>query len=151
MGVTVLLAGVVALLALPKYARPQGIGLRWQVPRGRRLQRLGRNGTFFVWGGLLGTGVLTIIPHAVVLLLPAAVIAVGSPGSAMVAGGLYGVTRATLAGLASSRGYSEPSSILDSLEPLRQRLVRASFIMVPVALIVLLAAAVVGSNSPWLE
>ena len=46
---------------------------------GRRIRRLGGSGTMAFWGALLGTGALTIVPHAIVLLMPAIAVAAGSP------------------------------------------------------------------------
>jgi hypothetical protein len=58
----VAIAGVALVLSRPRFAPVGGVGRHWQVPRGRRLRRLGRRQVFVLWGALLGVGVLTVVP-----------------------------------------------------------------------------------------
>lgn len=146
--IAVLIATLVLCLSLTRLAPIRGVGLSWQVPRGRRLRLLDRNTILALWGGLLGVGGLTVVPHAVVLLLPASAIAASQPVPAIAAGCLYGGTRAVLAGVVSMRPGADPGTIIDTLEPQRRRLTRRSRIVAPVASVgvVLLAA----TSNGWL-
>jgi hypothetical protein len=107
------------------------------------MYRWGPTGTLAIWGSLLGTGVLTVVPNAVVLLLPAVAIAVGSPPLSVLAGGVYGVVRALLATGASRGAHGDPARALDMFEPLVRRLRRiGGFVAPPLgALIVLVVVA----------
>jgi hypothetical protein len=135
-------AVLVVVLSLPGRAPARGVGLSWQVPRGRRLKRLGRNGTMALWGGLLGIGMLTVIPNAVVLLLPASVVAANSATAALLAGVVYGLARATLAGTTAFVREARPDAIIIGFPALQRRLIRANTLVAPAAVTVVLVVAV---------
>ena len=125
------LVAIAVALSIPRFAPTRGVGSSWQVPRARRMYRWGHTGTLAIWGSMLGTGVLTVMPHAVVLLLPAVAIAVGSPPLAVLAGGVYGVVRALLAAGASRGSRGDPARALDMFEPLARRLRRLGGFVAP--------------------
>ena len=114
---------IAVFLSTPRFAPMAGVGLRWQVPRGRRLRRYGWYGTFGIWGALLGVGALTVIPSSMVLLFPAVALAAHSGVATVLGGVVYGAMRAVVAVIAASRTATTPESILDGYERLQRRLV----------------------------
>lgn len=104
----------------------RGIGSHWQVPRGRRLRRFGRHGTFVVWGALLGTGFLTVVPSAIALLLPAGALASLSSGSVLLSGVTFGVSRAPVVVGAAASSPGRSGDVIDMLGTLRARYDRLS-------------------------
>lgn len=137
-GVALAMTTVALVLSLPRFAPLAGVGSHWQVPQGRRLRQrhIGRHATLFLWGALLGVGVLTVVPHAVSLLLPAVTVAVGSPAAAVLAGSTYGFARALLA-VASSAAFlrrdATPGDVIDRYEGLIRRWSAARVAVAPFA------------------
>lgn len=81
------------------------LGFRRQVPRqwGRSMPPTPR---FLLWGGLLGCGVVTLVPYSAFVALCALEFTAG-PASALVAGALYGLGRA---GPPTALGLIKPPS-----------------------------------------
>lgn len=136
-----LLTCLAVVRSAPRFAPASGIGSHWQVPRGRRLRGWGRGAILLFWGALLGAGALTVIPHAAVLLLPALAIAAGSPLLAVIAGAVFGATRALLA-VGTSRLTPDAYAALDLLKPLHRRLTTAGGVLAPVLGLVVVGTVV---------
>lgn len=135
------IVAIAVFLSMPRFAPMAGVGLRWQVPRGRRLRRFGWYGTFGIWGALLGLGALTVIPSSMVLLFPAVALAVHSGVATVLGGVVYGAVRAVIAVIAGGRTAATPESILDGYERLQRRLVSVTAgATMPAALAVILLA-----------
>jgi hypothetical protein len=86
--VPVVALGVVAALAL---RGRRSLGIHRQVPRARAM-RLPPTSLFFVWGIMLGTGLATLIPYSVLLLL-ASVELTAPFALAVMCGVVFGLSR----------------------------------------------------------
>src|SRR5919108_2210359 len=109
---TFIIVGVAAVALFTLATRGRPFGLHCQVPR---TSPLSTNPHYLWWGGLLGVGFATKIPHSSLLVLMLLIAAAGVPAGAAL-GGLYGATRASVAiGLAWSSAGGEPSSTGEAL------------------------------------
>jgi hypothetical protein len=89
----VITVGTATVLALffSLRRRPPKLGLQVQVPRTWRYTMLPQV-RYVLWGILLGSGIATLIPYPIYLVLFSAELTVGVPVAA-VAGALFGVAR----------------------------------------------------------
>jgi hypothetical protein len=146
----VALCGAGVWLSMPRFAPVRGVGLHWQVPR--RLSALGPCAQQVYWGALLGVGVLTVVPSSVALVLPAAAVASGSQGAALLAGTAYGLCRGLLAVIVSSyyvRRGATPGDVVGSYEPLVQRMRTVCAVLAPGAALWVLVLLAVGIRGGW--
>ena len=123
---SILLAAVVAytapraLVAVRRGRAVRGYGLQRQVPR--RL-RVGVSAGYFLWGSMLGAGILTVVPYGSFLVL---LTAQAGSGVALAAasGALFGLGREgpTLLTLAGRQDISTLSELLRTMMRPAQRL-----------------------------
>jgi hypothetical protein len=129
-----LVAGTVGTVILTLATRGRPLGIRCQVPRSSRLST---SPHYLWWGGLLGTGLATTIPHSSVVVLLLAVAGAGIPVGATV-GGLYGATRAVVAVvLACTKAGSRPSYTMQALATMGADVRRTNLAAVIVAAVLL--------------
>jgi hypothetical protein len=103
----------VAALAIAVRPRPMNLGRPCQVPQ-RWSKTMPAARLYGVWGLMLGSGVVTLIPYSAHLVLLAAQFAAG-PALGAISGGLYGFVRES-ASLAGVRGRLQPGPAMDALE-----------------------------------
>lgn len=124
--------GWLALAAGWLAARPpaRSLGLQRQVQR-RWRGNPSAEVTYFLWGLMLGAGVLTVIPWSAFLVLVAAE-AVAGPPVAVLAGATFGAGRAVAAIVQGSR-ETDPQRTMDLLPRLRSAARKANLAAVAVA------------------
>lgn len=109
------------------------------------MQRIGRHGTLLLWGVLLGSGVVTILPHASTLLLPAAALMASSTQLAIAGGIVYGTARAVLSAAVALGHLGRETDPTDLVEPFRAWLTRRGLLVAVFGAMVLVSMALAGS------
>lgn len=122
-------AAVLAAAWLGIRPRPRSLGLQRQVPR-RWRPGIPVGVIYFLWGLMLGTGILTVIPHSAFLVMTAAE-AVSGPLAAAAAGGAFGVGR-SLAAVAQGIREADPQRTMDLLPRLGPAAQKVNIIAVAV-------------------
>lgn len=121
------------------------LGWRRQVPRWDRL-RMPRPILYSAWGALLGTGLLTVIPHSGYLVFIGLEANAGIP-LGIVAGAVCGASRALVAvivSLQAARLDQSPDQIATTYLRLRDAADRYNRLLVPVGGVLAVFAVVVG-------